>query len=79
MQTPTEQPQRPAADDLDADLEPSEIDVRKLRQSKGWSIEKLAAEAGCSSSYLSRIESGQRRPSRYFADHLLRVLLGDVA
>ncbi len=67
-----------ATDTLAESLEPSSIDVRKLRQAKGWSIEKLASGAGVDAAYLARIEAGDRRPTRYFADHILRVVLGEA-
>lgn len=37
--------------------------LRHARQKKGMTLEELAAETGISKSTLSRLESGQRRPS----------------
>ena len=37
--------------------------VKEYRLAVGWSQEELAARAGCSVSYVSRIESGQRSGS----------------
>src|SRR5690606_4497295 len=37
--------------------------VKEYRLAVGWSQEELAAQAGCSASYVSRIESGQRSGS----------------
>ena len=37
--------------------------VKEYRLAIGWSQEQLAARAGCSASYVSRIESGQRSGS----------------
>lgn len=37
--------------------------VRKQRQSRGWSQEQLALEAGMKRSYLSELERGLRNPS----------------
>jgi len=36
--------------------------LRKLREEKGWTFDDVAARAGLSASYLSRIESGDRQP-----------------
>ena len=35
--------------------------IRSLREEKGWSQEKLALEAGMTTSHVSRIERGERR------------------
>jgi transcriptional regulator with XRE-family HTH domain len=35
--------------------------IRSLRENKGWSQEKLALDAGMTTSHISRIERGERR------------------
>lgn len=35
--------------------------IRSLRENKGWSQEKLALDAGMTTSHVSRIERGERR------------------
>lgn len=49
--------------------------IRAIREGKGVSLRSLATSAGCSPSFLSRIERGERG-SRYIGD---RGLLGRIA
>jgi len=44
--------------------------LRKLRMKKGWSIRKLAQEAGVSKSTVCDIELGRRKPT---ANYLIKV------
>ena len=43
--------------------EPIGPHVRKLRENKGWSLTRLADEAGISRSYLAQIEYGESTPT----------------
>lgn len=53
--------------------------IRKLRESKGLSITQVAAKTGMNSSYLSKIESGDRSaPSLEYTIRLAKVLEADV-
>lgn len=36
--------------------------VHQLRTAKRWTLQKLAEEVGCSSSYCFRVEKGRRKP-----------------
>ncbi|MGG3691801.1 helix-turn-helix domain-containing protein [Heyndrickxia ginsengihumi] len=47
--------------------------VKLLRVRKGWTLEQLAERAGCSSSFIFRIEQNMRNPS---LDRRLAVLIG---
>ena len=46
--------------------------IRRAREAKGWSREKLAAELGLSHRTVERYETGARRPPR---DTMLRLTL----
>ena len=59
---PTQEPGRPAAD-LTATLELVGPRLRRFRESRGLKLTEVAAQAGMSKSTLSRLETGQRRPS----------------
>ncbi len=48
--------------------------LRALRERKGFSQSRLAREAGFTPSYISRLESGQRRPSYDAVLTLSRVM-----
>ena len=48
--------------------------VREQRLAAGLTLADLAKQVGCSESYLSLIESGKRRGSRWFLEHLTLVL-----
>lgn len=39
------------------------VNMRKLRQSKGWSQEEFAHEAGLHRTYVSDLERGARNPT----------------
>lgn len=45
-----------------------------MREALGLTLEQLATKAGCDAGYLSRVERGERNPSRYFLAHLAYVL-----
>lgn len=55
--------------------------IRTMREALGLTLEQLAERAGCDAGYLSRVERGERNPSRYFLAHLAEVLsrAGDAA
>jgi len=48
--------------------------IRATREALGLTLEQLAAEAGCDAGYLSRVERGERTPSKYFLAHLASVI-----
>jgi len=48
--------------------------IRSLREEKGWSQEKLALEAGMTTSHVSRIERGERRMPTSRLDALAAAL-----
>lgn len=50
------------------------LNYQQMRKSAGLTLAQLAGEVGCSESYLSRIESGQRKGSPWFLAHLAQVL-----
>ena len=48
---------------IEAELGKVGARLRKLRKERGWRLEDLAQRTGLSTSYLSRIEGGEREPS----------------
>lgn len=48
--------------------------IRSLREEKGWSQEKLALDAGMTTSHVSRIERGERRMPSSRLDALAAAL-----
>lgn len=48
--------------------------VKRLRESKGWTQEALAAKAGLDRSYVAGIEAGIRNPSTKALAKLARAL-----
>lgn len=48
--------------------------VKRLRESKGWTQETLAAKAGMDRSYVAGIEAGLRNPSTKALAKLARAL-----
>ena len=48
--------------------------IRKLREEKGWSQSDLAAEMGLTYKYISKLETGDRNPSRATVAKLAVVL-----
>lgn len=44
--------------------------LKELRRKKGWSVRKLAREAGVSKSTVSDVELGKRKPT---ADYLIKI------
>ncbi|MFA5937800.1 MAG: helix-turn-helix transcriptional regulator [Sinimarinibacterium sp.] len=50
------------------------VNVRRMRQSKGWSQEELCARSGVSQSYVSQVESGLRSVSIDVIDQLASAL-----
>lgn len=50
------------------------INMRKLRQSKGWSQEEFAHQAGLHRTYISDLERGARNPTITVVDKLAVAL-----
>lgn len=50
--------------------------VRRLRESKGYSTQKLAEKAGINAGYLNRIEKGKRKRPGYIIIEDLATALG---
>jgi transcriptional regulator with XRE-family HTH domain len=50
------------------------LNMRKLRQSKGWSQEEFAYEAGLHRTYVSDLERGARNPTISVVDKLAVAL-----
>ncbi|WP_254429689.1 MULTISPECIES: helix-turn-helix domain-containing protein [Ruegeria] len=48
--------------------------MRRLRQSKGWSQEEFAHEAGLHRTYISDLERGARNPTITVVDKLAKAL-----
>ena len=48
--------------------------IRKLRQTRGWSQERLAEHAGLDRSYIAGIEVGARNPSLKALEKLAAAL-----
>jgi transcriptional regulator with XRE-family HTH domain len=48
--------------------------LRKLREEKGWTQEKLADEAGMHFTYIGQIERGRRNPSLINLERLAKAL-----
>lgn len=65
--------ERPAEDRVGRVLSGLGPRVRRMRRERGMTLERLAASASTSAAHLSRLESGERRPS---LDGVLRLALG---
>ena len=65
--------ERPAEDRVGRVLSGLGPKVRRARRERGMTLEEFAALAGTSAAHLSRLESGERRPS---LDGALRLALG---
>ena len=50
------------------------LNMRRLRQSKGWSQEEFAHEAGLHRTYVSDLERGARNPTITVIDKLVVAL-----
>jgi transcriptional regulator with XRE-family HTH domain len=50
------------------------LNMRRLRQSKGWSQEEFAHQAGLHRTYVSDLERGARNPTITVVDKLAVVL-----
>ena len=50
------------------------LNMRRLRQSKGWSQEEFAHQAGLHRSYVSDLERGARNPTITVVDKLAVAL-----
>lgn len=64
---------RPAEDRVGRVLSGLGPKVRRVRRERGMTLEKLAVAAGTSAAHLSRLESGERKPS---LDGALRLAMG---
>ncbi|MBP5939686.1 helix-turn-helix domain-containing protein [Streptomyces acidiscabies] len=68
--------------ELDPEGSPSAkfgIELRRLRDARGWTQDDLAARAGCSATHISAVETGRRPPTPQFAASLDRVFgTGDM-
>ncbi len=53
-------------------------EVRDLRQAKGWSQKRLAAEAGMTQSAIARFEAGGSVPTLAVLERLARALEADL-
>ncbi|MCL2644579.1 MAG: helix-turn-helix transcriptional regulator [Betaproteobacteria bacterium] len=53
------------------------VNVRLLRESKGWSQERLSEESGLHRTYISGIERGVRNPTISIVEQIAEAL--DVA
>jgi transcriptional regulator with XRE-family HTH domain len=49
------------------------VDLKRVREVKGWTQQKTARKLGVSQAYLSLLESGRRRPSRRLLNRLARL------
>lgn len=52
--------------------------IRALREQRGWTLEDLAQRTQRSRAYLSRVENGQRTPSRITMHRIANALEVDV-
>lgn len=52
--------------------------IRALREQRGWTLEDLARRTQRSRAYLSRVENGQRTPSRITMHRIANALEVDV-
>jgi transcriptional regulator with XRE-family HTH domain len=52
--------------------------LRRFRTERGWSQERLAAEAGVTLNYVGNLERGEQGPSLYVLIKLARALQIDV-
>ncbi|MFI6347561.1 Scr1 family TA system antitoxin-like transcriptional regulator [Streptomyces sp. NPDC050560] len=62
--------------ELDPDKSPSArfgLQLRTLRDERGWTQDELAERVGCSGTHISAVETGRRPPTRQFAASLDRV------
>lgn len=48
--------------------------IRALREQRGWTLEDLAQRTQRSRAYLSRVENGQRTPSRVTMHRIANAL-----
>lgn len=55
-------------------LERLAVNVRKLRQEKGWSQERFAFEAEIHRTYVSQLERAQRNPTATMIEKLAKPL-----
>lgn len=49
-----------------------------MREAQGLTLQELAERVGCDAGYLSRVERGERNPSRYFLAALSEALADET-
>jgi len=59
---------------MEADRKRTGKNLLELRKSRGFSLRKLASQAGCSAAFISQIERGQTSPSLESLKKICRVL-----
>ena len=55
-------------------MQESGRNLKAMRLAAGLTLEQMAERLGCSESYLSRLERGERKGSPYFLAHLAAVI-----
>jgi XRE family transcriptional regulator, regulator of sulfur utilization len=69
----------PKARTMNADAQRFGAILRRLREQRGWTRQKLATRAGLSAQYLGIVEKGGNIPSLTTVLELIEVLGGDIA
>src|SRR5256885_2332692 len=69
----------PKARTRNADAERFGAILRRLREQRGWTRQKLATRAGMSAQYLGIVEKGGNIPSLTTVLELVEVVGGDIA
>jgi transcriptional regulator with XRE-family HTH domain len=53
--------------------------LRRIREQRGWTLQKLGTRAGLNPTYVSILEQGENVPSLSTVLELIEVLGGDIA